>query len=331
MEEKNLTNYWLTLKSTVKPKTTKEPLYEYQKVQTVVYHDKDINGYFSPLFMEIRNRINSLLKPNVTMFMQKSNEDIEKFVNQFFRHGDITNFLENDYDSYDKSQGYRCLAFEWALYEFVGMNFEDSVMWQNGHMECNMLSMSAGIRMLMYYQRRSGDATTALGNTVVNMATVADSYDISDMHFAIFLGDDSLVALSGLIDTHGVSEVMASKYGLPAKATQSSHGYICSNYLVPANGVVRVMPDPVKRLVKLGHCNTVDENVMREKYESYCDVMKPFDSMAHCEVLASYVEDRHYTKEGNSLLPLMCGLYTLTTDYKHYRDMFSAEPVVIYQ
>lgn len=45
------------------------------------------------------------------------------------------------------------------------------------------------------YQRKSGDVFTFIGNTLVSMIIICNSYDLSKSYGGIFGGDDSLIMM----------------------------------------------------------------------------------------------------------------------------------------
>lgn len=63
LHERHLNFYNFMLKSTVKPQLDINAPYVYSSLQTIAYHDKDINAYFCPIFNEIKNRLTSVIEP----------------------------------------------------------------------------------------------------------------------------------------------------------------------------------------------------------------------------------------------------------------------------
>lgn len=49
------------------------------------------------------------------------------------------------------------------------------------------------IKCFIDYQRKSGDASTFFGNTLVTMFTLATAINMHNVFYAVFAGDDSLI------------------------------------------------------------------------------------------------------------------------------------------
>jgi hypothetical protein len=328
VSDQDVAKYNLMIKSQVKAKVDVSDAHEYSALQTVVYHDKEVNGYFSPIMMEVRARLEAILLPNVMLNIRKNNEKIENFLNVYELKNSTTHYVENDFSKYDKSQQWRALSLEWGLYELLGVSLEDLSLWRNGHMECTILDVSLGIKLISMLQRRSGDATTALGNTVVNMLSVADVYPIDDFVYAMFLGDDSIIALRQPIDVSRITDHMAFTYNLIAKAYQTVQGYFCSSYIVKTPYGVKFMRDPIKVIEKLGHMNTDSEEMLKEKHISLDDTLRHYGNEICLNALDIAVQVRRNLDF--SIKGALRALDTVRSDYKEYRSMFSRMPVTIF-
>lgn len=326
---KNLESYELMIKADAKPKCEQGASEEYQALQTIVCHTKDANALFSPLFMELRERLRTLLKPNVLINMQKSPTQIEAFLQEHEDFDVDLNYVENDFSKFDKSQQHVCLNLEWEFYRRMGLSIEDAMVWEEGHRKCEMSAVQVGIKLSSYYQRRSGDATTALGNTLVNMMSVSAIYDVPNFKYAMFLGDDSIIATYKEIDASDATLRMAGVYNLSAKVLQSPYGFFCSCFIVKHGGTVRYMPDPVKRTMKLGahaSCNTQDE--LRERFISFRDLVRNYDSQAHNLALIESVQKRYNCPQAD-IGVMIDALYTLSTSEEEYMKMYDPDVSII--
>lgn len=85
-------------------------------------------------------------------------------------------------------------------------------LWRNAHTRCVLTDRGNGVQMTVMYQRKSGDASTYLGNTMLLMAVIATLFDLSKCDFALFSGDD-LIIVGGDID-HDRNELCALMFNL---------------------------------------------------------------------------------------------------------------------
>lgn len=100
--------------------------------------------------------------------------------------------LEIDISKYDKSQGRVLLKFECEIYKLLGLSDFDIQLWINYHEKTVISDGPDGVKATSWYQRKSGDAATFFGDTVVFMGIIAALYDLDNIKLGIFAGDDSL-------------------------------------------------------------------------------------------------------------------------------------------
>jgi hypothetical protein len=327
---KDVRKYNLMNKSQVKPKCDISATSEYSALQTVVYYDKEVNAVFGPVFLEMRERFISLLRPNVLLNMKKNRKQIEEFLQQHESFGEALNYVENDFAKFDKSQQWAALRLEWRVYEMLGLDVVMQDIWEYGHVACTMTSFAAGIKVWSLLQRHSGDPATAPGNTIVNIVTVAACYEIPSYEYAMVLGDDSVIATRAPIRELKAVERMAGVFNLSAKLTQSPYGFFCSAFIVKSANKVLYMSDPVKRTEKLGGyiCHRSDDKI-KEMFVSLGDLLDNYKWVNFHEPLADAVRYRYKTNAGVEVM--IQGLYTVSTDYKAFRSLYSEQPVSIIQ
>jgi len=324
--------YEYMTKRTVKPGM--EDTSELRKAQTVIYHKGPINAWFSPIAMEVMRRLTSILDPRILVNTRKNHDQIEQFLGRYESFGRRMVYLENDFKSYDKNQGVRCLMLEWVVMSLLGVTDEDMTRWVSGHVDTVAIDSRYGIKTQLAHQRKSGDATTTLGNTIVNLLTLVDIYaavDLDRIAYMMLLGDDSLVAMYPEtyvpVDLVRVSHEMAFRFNLVAKALINDHGYFCSHYIIATPNGIRFMRDPVKVAETLGRdINTKDDFVA--KHESLRDTLAGYDDMVNLHALDSAVQRRWNLTY--SVMPLLCALATIKQDFSAYRGLFSTAKLQLY-
>jgi hypothetical protein len=290
--------------------------------QTVVYSDRELNAVCSPLFIELRARIFSMIKPNVLINMKKNRQDIERFLNIYDKPGHKYNYVENDFEKYDKSQQSMALNLEWAFYQMLGMKEIEHDVWVKAN-EFNVVrSIQTGLTFKKIYQRNSGSVTTALGNTIVNILTISYAYrSIKVFVYAMFLGDDSIICVSCIIDCGEAAHLLSTVFNLSATTIQSEYGYFCSCFIIKTDTQVFFMSDALKRYKKLGTFTATSEEKLFDMYQSYCDIMFNYNNIFALQALSRAIQMR-YELIGIDILTLLVSLYSITTSYEIYRDLF---------
>ena len=105
-------------------------------------------------------------------FTRKTPAQIEDFFGDLDSHVPM-DVLELDISKYDKSQNEFHCAVEYEIWRRLG--FEDFLgeVWKQGHRKTTLKDYTAGIKTCIWYQRKSGDVTTFIGNTVIIAACLA--------------------------------------------------------------------------------------------------------------------------------------------------------------
>lgn len=78
--------------------------------------------------------------------------------------------------------------------------------------------------------RLTGQATTAIGNVIVNMLTLCEfvNDNKSSINYMLFLGDDSLLALNNEIDISKLENHIRDNFNMQSKAALKKHqGTFC--------------------------------------------------------------------------------------------------------
>lgn len=148
------------------------------------------------------------------------------------------------------------------------------------------------MKALIPYQRKSGDASTFLGNTLFLMAVICDRIPVRDLQLALFSGDDSLL-YGDRMDKYKDTQHFALRFNLEVKFFSYEHSYFCSKFLLPVNGKWRFTPDPLKLFTKLGRRDLVNEAHIEEYRVSFQDNCKNFADFSICERVAVAVCERY--------------------------------------
>jgi len=299
-------------------KTKVEDIDHYDKIQTVVYQERQFNAIFGSIFNVIKKRLKSILLPNVAYTDGMSFPEVQDFIR---RHEDSRKsyYLENDFSSYDKTQTDTTFQIEYALWRTLGVDPGLLQYWIDGHIDTYVVSSTLGVRIMLQYQRKSGDVTTSLGNTVVNMMTVCAVYDVIMFKYAVFSGDDSLIALTFAPSHRDVAPIFIKDFNLSAKMLVfTTHGYFLSHFIFKNHDQSYFIYDPYKMLIKIGR-PLVNLDVLPELFTSYGDTVKAYDNVSTNEHLMLVANER-YARNLNLQLPSY--IFSLFSEYTHFSKLY---------
>jgi len=318
------------LKSDVKPDLTTKPIFNRIEPQVIVYHKSELNALYSAIFRVLVRRFLSLLKPNFKVVLLKDMGDVERVIQNIHPFGEKFEFLENDFSKYDKSQGRFVYYLEAFVFEQLGMNDGLLQHWLKGHKTSRMRSVALGISLHVSYQRKSGDATTSFGNVLLNVLSVVYAYTGSDIVWAVFMGDDSLVCCTRVAGDRSAVRVLAEVFNLGSKTFVTDQPYFASSFLVidDAAGVVRFLPDPVKRVARWSMSVSADDPMWHERWISARDACSAYADEFNVSGLPPLVAARYDVKP-EDVAPAVRAVATVLQDERKFRGMWFEEPEVV--
>ncbi|UHM27629.1 MAG: RNA-dependent RNA polymerase [Fushun virga-like virus 1] len=321
LHERKLNEYMYKIKETPKPQLDCDAPYVYSSVQTIAYHPKDINAIFCPIFRSMKERFVPLMKDKFMIYTDMSHLEFGKHITEklgafIFK---MQEFLEIDMSKYDKSQSALVLLFECKLMRLLGVREDLIELWKNAHESTRLIDRINKVFANIEYQRKSGDASTFFGNTLFLMALIATLYDLNDVLFACFAGDDSLIVGGNI--KYDYSDVCAALFNLESKFLRCyKNMFFCSKFLLAIDDVVEFVPCPVKLLTKLGRRDIVNPVHVEQYRVSLVDLTTQYANNVICEKLSEAICDR-YNINGN-YAPLIGGLYKLMRDREAFAKLF---------
>ena len=124
--------------------------------------------------------------------------------------------------------------------------------WRNSHQETYLIERANSVKLRVNYQRKSGDASTFIGNTLFGMAVICLCLDLSLSKFDIM---------------HDRNEICAMLFNLESKFFRSyKYPYFCSKFLIPIDGQFYLIPDPLKLITKFGRHDLVNHDHVEEEF-----------------------------------------------------------------
>lgn len=331
LEEMDVGQYIMMLKADVKPPLSDKPVRSRIEPQVIVYHEKAMSSMYSSIFRVLVNRFLSLLKPEVHVNLKKDTRDIASFIRANHPFGDKLQYLENDFSKYDKSQGEFAFQLEEYVFGQLGMNRAMLDKWVKGHEDCTIRSFVTGMLLHVRFQRKSGDATTAFGNVILNVLSVSFAYGIINFAWAVFMGDDSLVACRKVGYTEDSVAILAEIFNLSAKMYITDAPYCFSNFVVldEENQHVELVPDPIKWVEKRSQPVSAEEPRWSELYISATDTGKPYLYQANTHRLGKLVAQRYPIKR-QSANRLASAIATAISHFDRYRGCYEEKPTTIH-
>jgi hypothetical protein len=327
MQEMPVNEYIAMLKSDVKPTLSTKPLTFRTEPQVIVYHEKQISSLYSSLFRVLVRRFLALLKPNYFVNLLKDTEKVREFVNGIHPFGHPMKYLENDFSKYDKSQSAFAFALEEYIFRQLGMNEEMLAKWMKGHVECKIRSVTTGLSLHVMYQRKSGDATTAFGNVILNAVSVTYAYRSTQVVWAVFMGDDSLICANVIGVNDQPVQSLAEIFNLSAKSYITDSPYWASNFfeIDDFNERAVLLPDPVKRIEKLSMHVEASEPQWQDRYRSFKETIEPYRYQLNTAMLARHVAERYPTIPREEAARLPSALATIGESFHNFRNVWSRD------
>lgn len=331
LETTEMYEYNLNIKSVAKNTLTPASCNEYPALQTIVHHDSRVNVVFSSIFRQLCDRLNSLIKPNVHMPFRKSVRQLEDHLNRFLESEMDYDTLEVDMSKYDKSQVDNTYAFEIFLYKSLGLDALLAEHWNSSHRITLVKNILCGITAMIAWQRKTGDATTLLGNTVVGAAALAYAEpNVQHAKAMYFMGDDSLFFFTKKdmirhpVNKSAIVERMAGCFNLEAKVMNYRDSYYFASYfIVRGTDFFRVIPDPLKRVERLGKTVPNDLSLLIQRYISFKDLVGSYADVTVQDNLKSSFYQRYNC--GIELECAMLELHKLSCRLTNYAALFGFE------
>nr|AFP24897.1 polymerase [Tobacco streak virus] len=290
-----LDKYMHMIKTTLKPVEEDNLHIERPIPATITYHKKGVVMMTSPYFLCAMVRLLYVLKSKFVVPTGKYHQ-IFQMNPELLKHS--KEFKEIDFSKFDKSQGRLHHDVQFRLFLALGIPEHFVTTWFNSHEKSYIRDRDCGIGFSVDYQRRTGDACTYLGNTLVTLSVLSYVYDLSNPNilFVAVSGDDSLI---GSIEPlpREKEDLCVSLSNFETKFPHNQP-FICSKFLLvvecdDGSEEVLAVPNPLKLLQKLGPKN-LQVTVLDDYYQSLCDILWVFNDADVCRRTAELAEYRRF-------------------------------------
>lgn len=290
-----LDKYMHMIKTTLKPVEEDSLHIERPIPATITYHKKGVVMMTSPYFLCAMVRLLYVLKSKFVVPTGKYHQ-IFQMNPELLKHS--KEFKEIDFSKFDKSQGRLHHNVQFRLFLALGIPEHFVTTWFNSHERSHIRDRDCGIGFSVDYQRRTGDACTYLGNTLVTLSVLSYVYDLSNPNilFVAASGDDSLIGSREPLPREK-EDLCVSLFNFETKFPHNQP-FICSKFLLvvecdDGSEEVLAVPNPLKLLQKLGPKN-LQVTVLDDYYQSLCDILWVFNDADICRRTAELAEYRRF-------------------------------------
>nr|QPB11213.1 RNA-dependant RNA polymerase [Sweet potato chlorotic stunt virus] len=313
----------MMIKGELKPKMDLSSYTTYAPPANIIYYKHIVSMFFSPLFLEVFDRITYCLSNKVVMYSGINLDTLGRVIRSRLPLP-IENYhtLEIDFSKFDKSQGCVFKLYEGMIYRFLKFSEEAYLNIETTEYFCKFRSAS-GLTGELGAQRRTGSPNTWLSNTLVTMGMLLNVYNLDDIDLMLVSGDDSLIFSRKPLENK-TNEININ-FGFEAKFVENSVPYFCSKYIVDDRGTVKVVPDPVRFFEKLSVpvrlTDFLAETTLREKFVSYKDLMKEFDNDTVC-LLVDILVCKRYSLPPMTSYAALCFIHCLCANFASFKKIF---------
>jgi hypothetical protein len=320
-----ISNFEYIVKRQIKPAAQLGPDYmvSYPAPQTIMFNKKNVNVFYGALFKEMIERFKSLLKPSVLVNTRKNLDEIEEHMKANLSLTSDLVTIQNDFSKYDKSQGFIVQLIEQEVFKKMGLFNQAMSDWFSGHTVTRNVGYAVGVVVWLMYQRKSGDASTSPGNTIVGLVVVVYAYGITTFVYVMVLGDDSCFFLRRSdFDLDRVRlgpGILGQTFNFEAKIDVYDFGYFCGFFVLPDHaGTPRMVRDPLRVMLKLGRWDVVDQSLLEETYVSFRDSVRGYDDEGVLRVLTVAACQMYKLQDCGAMSVLLASIVTLLRDKSEF-------------
>nr|QDW65433.1 polyprotein [Rhizoctonia solani endornavirus 6] len=190
-----------------------------QRIRLIVWQRKGITAVFAPFFQQLKENLKRCLKHNIVYADGLTPMQISELVKKL----DINDarFVEDDLEKQDRQTDMTLIKTEMEVYKRLGGNPGVIDMWETVHH--NWRAKGLGYKFDGDACRHTGQATTALGNAIVNL--LVKKRIVREMGnnllLMLVLGDDNLIITKYPLTAQQVSQQSARHFNMASKAEVS--------------------------------------------------------------------------------------------------------------
>jgi len=198
---------------------------EDQRVRLIVWQRKGITAIFAAFFKTLKDHLKRVMIPNVVYVDGETPQQISARLNNI--DGDVY-FAEDDLKKQDRQTDNTLIDTEMEIYKLLGGNPTIVDLWRNVHR--NWRAKGVGVKFKGDASRHTGQATTALGNVIVNLTVKTRLVKQlgSSLKLMLVLGDDNIILCTAPITEEDISLNSARHFNMVSEPSVSR---ICGGFL----------------------------------------------------------------------------------------------------
>lgn len=303
-EEIDCSKYQTSMKKEVKSSVDQSKMHSRTKYQVINQSAPIVTAVFSHVFHQVLQRLRPFLDPKITMNIGLTVDQLGARMSEALRSAGVywedtddtlrtpfgvssVSATDMDYASYDKQQGIEALELEKEFLTMLGVEQHLLDAWYDAHVNTTCTARREGLRFRVFFQRKSGDASTAFGNTLINMLVFF--YLLGDRPYYAFaaIGDDNVV-----LHPPGLPPIcprqrreFAEVANFEAKVNEPIVPYFAGNFMCAVEGNVIMVPDPMKILDKLGRQYSTKEQLSELYIARHDQITRIMAPEVHWQVL----------------------------------------------
>jgi len=274
MHDLNRVNVHQKLESLLKSKPIKQ--FREQIVRIIVWQAKAIAAIFSPIFLQAKARLKELLRPEILYCDGYRPDEIAAHVRGLKIGNEKVGYLSDDGDKQDKRTTWRALEVEMMLYKNY-LKVDDNVisLWRRCHWYWHYKGQF--LRGVCHAMRQTGQATTAIGNVIINLLVHWRMWKNlgNDFIQAYILGDDNITISKRSIDADSHKKFCKSHFNMIQEAEFNWNQGVFLQMLVGVSnkGHLTMTPNYVRLKNRFEFTNGVSANpieAINARRQSYC-------------------------------------------------------------
>ncbi|UHK03186.1 MAG: polyprotein [Hangzhou Virga-like virus 1] len=289
-ETAKLNVHEVMIKNRPKPDLTHGANTRYSSLQTIATQSKTLIALMCSTFREATNRLCSVLNDKTVFFNGMSPQELEERFNQdgFADLMKKYHLVEVDFGKYDKSQKKTAFFVCREIWRILGVDDDFIDLWWSTNEYSKLIDYKFGTSVDVNLQRKSGAGDTLSGNTIFNAAVIS-VMGASDIYVAL-VGDDSIFFKENKID---MADFCCDTANLESKFYSYKHPMFCSKFILDMGDYVRVVPDPLKIIVKLGRSDLINYEHVECYRRSLKDLIDPLNDQHIDLVLNEALRERY--------------------------------------
>lgn len=274
------------------------------------------------LFSTVLNRVQQTVPESCLIMSGYSLTEINRHANRHVlgRSSSVRMVAEGDFSNFDKTQGAFAHVLKMVMLDLFGVESWFIRWWSACHTVTQNNAPYAGIAFTVGYQHKSGDASTTEGNTVLTLLAVVDVLGDCGILASYMLGDDNLVFLRSREIPPNATELFAERFNIECKLVVAKTPYMCGLMLINTPSGLRFLPDPVKRLNRLGSVTIRNREHLEANFPSFCDLARHYSSASDNERLAACVAERYDIT--TNISPAIDLLYHIAQSFERYCNLW---------